>query len=387
MKNKNLKWIAMAIILILLLGLVIAYGSKTKETETTAKTPKISEKITEETIKDTYTGIEDVYVLKDAKDIDYLEWVLYDKDVVKDIKVDSSKVDTSKEGEYKLTYKVTVDCKALTKYTKNTYKNSKNKTVSITKKATVVDSAKAQELANSNNTVYSGKGETVKKSDGSTVKTEQEAPASTTTTGGSVVNSSNKEKVNPRTTAKPSNNNNSRNSSNSGSNNGGNSNKPGKPGSGSNSTGNTNKPGKPNSGPNNSNSGNSSNTEKPAHKHNWVNITKTVNHPAVTHQEDVYENRQVKVKDAWDEKVYVKTVITCRQCGFTTSSPDEMENHMLENGHSCSSRDIYKTVHHDAVYETQRVKVGTRTVTDKAAWTETVVIGQKCSSCGATKKE
>ena len=124
---------------------------------------------------------------------------------------------------------------------------------------------------------------------------------------------------------------------------------------------------------------------KPSHTHTWVNITKTVNHPAVTHQEDVYENRQVKVKDAWDEKVYVKTVITCRQCGFTTSSPDEMENHMLENGHSCSSRDIYKTVHHDAVYETQRVKVGTRTVTDKAAWTETVVIGQKCSSCGKRK--
>lgn len=386
MKNKNLKWIAMAIILILLLGFVIAYGSKTKETGTTAKTPKISEKITEETIKDTYTGIEDVYVLKDAKDIDYLEWVLYDKDVVKDIKVDSSKVDTSKEGEYKLTYKVTVDCKALTKYTKNTYKNSKNKTVSITKKATVVDSAKAQELANSNNTVYSGKGETVKKSDGSTVKTEQEAPASTTTTGGSVVNSSNKEKVNPRTTAKPSNNNNSRNSSNSGSNNGGNSNKPSKPGSGSNSTGNINKPGKPNSGSNSSNSGSSSNS-KPSHTHNWVNVTKTVNHPAVTHQEDVYENRQVKVKDAWDEKVRVDAGAECRQCGYRTTNPDDMDMHCLEYGHTSHNITENKTVHHDAVYETKRVKTGTRTVTDKPAWTETVVIGQKCTSCGATKKE
>ena len=114
-------------------------------------------------------------------------------------------------------------------------------------------------------------------------------------------------------------------------------------------------------------------------------MTKTVNHPAKTHQEDVYENRQVKVKDAWDEKVYVKTVKTCRQCGFSTSNPSGMTNHMLENGHSCSSQNIYKTVHHDAVYETQRVKVGTRTVTDKAAWTETVVIGQKCSSCGKRK--
>lgn len=143
---------------------------------------------------------------------------------------------------------------------------------------------------------------------------------------------------------------------------------------------------KPSSGSNNSNSGSSSNN-KPSHTHNWANVTKTVNHPAKTHQEDVYENRQVKVKDAWDEKVYVKTVKTCRQCGFSTSSPSEMTNHMLENGHSCSSQDIYKTVHHDAVYETKRVKTGTKTVVDKPAWTETVVTGKKCTSCGATKKE
>lgn len=151
--------------------------------------------------------------------------------------------------------------------------------------------------------------------------------------------------------------------------------------SGSNNTGSSNKP---SSGSNNSNSGSSSNN-KTSHTHNWVNVTKIVNHPAVTHQEVVYENRRVKVKDAWDEKVYVKTVKTCRQCGFSTSNPSEMTNHMLENGHSCSSQDIYETVHHDAVYETQRVKVGTKTVVDKAAWTETVVTGKKCSFCGETK--
>ena len=110
-----------------------------------------------------------------------------------------------------------------------------------------------------------------------------------------------------------------------------------------------------------------------------------MNHPAVTHQEDVYENRQVKVKDAWDEKVYVGTTIVCRQCGYTTSDQESMDVHMLETGHSATSKNNYKTVHHDAVYETQRVKVGTRTVTDKAAWIETVVVGQKCSSCGKRK--
>lgn len=168
-----------------------------------------------------------------------------------------------------------------------------------------------------------------------------------------------------------------------------------KPSSGSNSTGNTSKPDsgsnnggsskKPSSGSNNSNSGNSSSTEKPAHKHNWVNVTKTVNHPAETHQEDVYEDRQVKVKDAWDEQVKTGAAQECRQCGFRTTDGDAMTEHMLENGHSCHTVYTYETVHHDAVYETQRVKVGTKTVVDKAAWTETVVTGQKCSSCGETK--
>lgn len=156
-------------------------------------------------------------------------------------------------------------------------------------------------------------------------------------------------------------------------------------GNNSSSSSNTGSSSKPSSGSNSSNSGNSSSTEKPAHKHNWVNVTKTVNHPAETHQEDVYEDRQVKVKDAWDEQVKTGTAQECRQCGFRTTDGDAMTEHMLENGHSCHTVYTYETVHHDAVYETQRVKVGTKTVTDKAAWTETVVTGQKCSFCGETK--
>ena len=178
-------------------------------------------------------------------------------------------------------------------------------------------------------------------------------------------NKSNSSARNTGSTNKPS----------SGSNNGGTTNKP------SSSSGNTNKP---SSGSNNSNNGNSSNN-KPSHTHNWVNVTKTVNHPAETHQEDVYEDRQVKVKDAWDEQVKTGTAQECRQCGFRTTDGDAMTEHMLENGHSCHTVYTYETVHHDAVYETQRVKVGTKTVTDKADWTETVVTGQKCSFCGETK--
>lgn len=426
-------------------------AKKDAKVESTSKVATNSTKLNEDAIKDTYTGIGDMYVLEGSKDVDYLDGVLYDSSIVKGIDVDSSKVDTSKTGKYKITFGITANRTAYdafrdafiksetmkdktstdkTKTDKGSADKTKTETVKVKKDTVVVNRDEAQKLADQNKLVRTDNGETVKKSDGTEVKTEQKAPASTAVTGGNVVDASAKTEVKPETTAAPTmspeeakkeeskkdnkkeetkkpstsggkdnsgstskpgsgsnstGNTNKPGRPNSGSNNGGNSNKPGKPGSGSNSAGNTNKPGKPNSGSNSSNSGNSSNN-KPSHTHNWVNITKTVNHPAVTHQEDVYENRQVKVKDAWDEKVYVKTVKTCRQCGFSTSNPSEMTNHMLENGHSCSSQDIYKTVHHDAVYETQRVKVGTKTVVDKAAWTETVVTGKKCTSCGETKK-
>ena len=449
----------------MVVGVATGCGAK-KDTkvESTNKVATNSAKLGEDAIKDTYTGIGDMYVLEGSKDVDYLDGVLYDSSIVKGIDVDSSKVDTSKTGNYKITFSITADRTAYdafrdafiksetakdktsadkTKTDKKSADKVKTETVKVKKDTVVVNRDEAQKLADQDKLVRTDNGETVKKSDGTEVKTEQKAPASTAVTGGNVVDASAKTEVKPEITATPtmdpkeeakkdkeakkeetkkeeskkdnkkeetkkpstsggkdnsgsthkpgSGSNSTGNTSkpgrpNSGSNNGGNSNKPGKPGSGSNSTGNTNKPGKPNSGSNNSNSGNSSNN-KPSHTHNWVNITKTVNHPAVTHQEDVYENRQVKVKDAWDEKVYVGTTIVCRQCGYTTSDQESMDMHMLETGHSATSKNNYKTVHHDAVYETQRVKVGTKTVVDKPAWTETVVTGKKCSSCGATKKE
>lgn len=184
-------------------------------------------------------------------------------------------------------------------------------------------------------------------------------------------NTNSENKSNSSGTSNKNNGNNSSSSSNTGSSS--------KPSSGSSSTN------KPSSGSNSSNGGNSSSTENPAHKHSWVNVTKTVNHPAETHQEDVYEDRQVKVKDAWDEQVKTGSTAVCRQCGYRTTDNNAMDMHCLEEGHSSTWETNYTTVHHDAVYETQRVKVGTKTVVDKAAWTETVVTGQKCSSCGETK--
>lgn len=431
MKNKNVKRISMILVALMVAGAATGCGAK-KDTkvESTKEVATNSTKLDEDAIKDTYTGIEDMYVLEGSKDVDYLDGVLYDSSIVNGIDVDSSKVDTSKTGNYKITFSITADRTAYdtfrdafiksetvkdkmstdkTKTDKGSADKTKTETVKVKKETVVVNKDEAQKLADQNKLVRTDNGETVKKSDGTEVKTEQKAPASTAVTGGDVVDASAKAEVKPETTATPTmdpkeeakkeeskkadkKEEAKKPSTSDGKDNSGSTNKPS---SGSNSAGNTSKPNsgsnnggssnKPSSGSNNSNGGNSSNTEKPAHKHNWVNVTKTVNHPAETHQEDVYEDRQVKVKDAWDEQVRVDAGAECRQCGYRTTNPDDMTMHCLEYGHSSHNISEYKTVHHDAVYETQRVKVGTKTVVDKAAWTETVVTGQKCSSCGETK--
>lgn len=421
----------MILVALMVAGAATGCGAK-KDTkvESTKEVATNSTKLDEDAIKDTYTGIEDMYVLEGSKDVDYLDGVLYDSSIVNGIEVDSSKVDTSKTGNYKITFSITADRTAYdtfrdafiksetvkdkmstdkTKTDKGSADKTKTETVKVKKETVVVNKDEAQKLADQNKLVRTDNGETVKKSDGTEVKTEQKAPASTAVTGGDVVDASAKAEVKPETTATPTmdpkeeakkeeskkadkKEEAKKPSTSDGKDNSGSTNKPS---SGSNSTGNTSKPNsgsnnggssnKPSSGSNNSNGGNSSNTEKPAHKHNWVNVTKTVNHPAETHQEDVYEDRQVKVKDAWDEQVRVDAGAECRQCGYRTTNPDDMGMHCLEYGHSSHNISEYKTVHHDAVYETQRVKTGTKTVVDKAAWTETVVTGQKCSFCGETK--
>ena len=424
MTNKNVKRISMILAALMVAGAATGCGAKKDaKVESTSKVATNSTKLDEDAIKDTYTGIGDMYVLEGSKDVDYLDGVLYDSSIVKGIDVDSSKVDTSKTGNYKITFSITADRTAYnafrdafiksktakdktsadkTKTDKESADKVKTETVKVKKDTVVVNRDEAQKLADQDKLVRADNGETVKKSDGTEVKTEQKAPASTAVTGGNVVDASAKTEVKPEITATPTmdpkeeakkeetkkeeakkddKKEETKKPSTSGS--------TSKPDSGSNkpNSGNSSnsKPShKPDSGSNKPNNGNSSNN-KPSHTHTWVNVTKTVNHPAVTHQEDVYENRQVKVKDAWDEKVKTGAVQECRQCGYRTTDPDAMGEHMLENGHSCHTVYTYETVHHDAVYETQRVKTGTKTVVDKAAWTETVVTGQKCSSCGKRK--
>jgi len=135
---------------------------------------------------------------------------------------------------------------------------------------------------------------------------------------------------------------------------------------------------------NSSNSSNSNNSKPAEHTHNWVAQYKTVNVPEKGH------NEQVLVQAAYDEQVPITEMqefSICNQCGadITGNTTAHMKNSYL-NGGNCSGyhsewREVvtgYKTVHHDAVYET-------RYVVDSPATTKQELTGYKCSGCGKTK--
>ena len=168
-----------------------------------------------------------------------------------------------------------------------------------------------------------------------------------------------------------------------------------------------------------------------AHTHNWVAVTKTVHHDAVTSQvwkEDTAAwDETVVTKTAWDEQVlsqaaYDEPVLVseaydepvygrvdiCNNCGHEFWDPsDDINEHMAAgcwSGWHTEPRQIgtthhdavYNTVHHDAVYTTVHHDAETtvvhhdatghyETVVTQAAWDETVTTGYKCSGCGATK--
>lgn len=148
----------------------------------------------------------------------------------------------------------------------------------------------------------------------------------------------------------------------------------------SNSSSNNSSPSKPSN-----NSGSNSSSSKPAeHTHDWVAQYKTVNVPEKGH------NEQVLVQAAYDEQVPItemKAYSICNDCGadITGNTYEHVKDHMINDtgngGYHTEWRETvtgYKTVHHDAVYET-------RYVVDSLATTKQELTGYKCSGCGKTK--
>ena len=134
-----------------------------------------------------------------------------------------------------------------------------------------------------------------------------------------------------------------------------------------------------------SGSSSSSSSSSQTHTHNWNPIIDKVYHDEVGHWEDVV------VTPAWTENVPVyeeRELSICNGCGkdITNDPWGHIEEQMLQGNTSCGG-------YHS---QWQQVQVGTNAVNhpavtekkwvvDKAAWTETVTTGYKCSGCGETK--
>ena len=132
--------------------------------------------------------------------------------------------------------------------------------------------------------------------------------------------------------------------------------------------------------------------------HEWVDVTTTVHHDAVTEQVWVVDqaayDEEVVIEAAWDEEVETgEWQYVCASCGFATQSESELDNHLVatleDPNHTGSyySAPVTTTVHHEAVTETVHhdEEGHYETKVTQEAYDETVVTGQKCSKCGATK--
>ena len=132
--------------------------------------------------------------------------------------------------------------------------------------------------------------------------------------------------------------------------------------------------------PSNNNSSNSNNSKPAEHTHNWVAQYKTVNVPEKGH------NEQVLVQAAYDEQVPQYQDLErsiCNQCGadITNNIDAHFKSSWDCSGYHMEFQQVltgYKTVHHEAVYET-------RYVVDSPATTKQELTGYKCSGCGKTR--
>ena len=108
MKKKKL----MSILIIASMAASFCIGCGGKSASVAEAGNQSESKYTEEDIKELISGIENHYVLQNAKNVDYMYGVeVSDKadmaDIIKDIKVDASKVKEKNTGTYTITYTVT----------------------------------------------------------------------------------------------------------------------------------------------------------------------------------------------------------------------------------------------------------------------------------------
>lgn len=349
------------------------------------------------------TGVKDITVAE-GTDVNLNDLVYADKNIVKSVDIDDSKVDYSKAGTYEVIYTITFDGDKFRDYVKehNINVNFDTDGDTIVVKTTVTVTVATKEdadnaIANGNTDVVTpetkesvAENNKAKANDNAVASKPAEKPA------GNTGNSNASKHENSGNSG----NNSSNNNANAGNNGNGNSGNNGNHNGNSNgNNGNHNSNNGDNNGGNNGNHNcNNKPTEKP-HVHKYVEISRTdptctadevitkkcscgdvitesngkalghnmVHHNAVTHTE------QKLVKDAYDEPIY-KNGYQCNVCGKFFENDDDALDHVLFD---CTKGATYSTAHnvivgythHDAVYETV-------TITDVEAYDE-------CSRCGA----
>lgn len=398
-------------------------------------------------------GMDDVTVVQGANEPNLLHGITYDGDIVENIEAQSD-MDLDTPGTYKVTYQVTVNAEKLAEYltvddasTESVVEEQENldpepekeatkddtdidsaytvddhPTIEVEKEVTVVGKGTATDMADQDRIVISDGNTTVAKSDGSTVEEEVKVPESTEKKGTVAIDAVTKEKVSgeiseetaPEETTKAKeedlseteaksdtkSDKKSETKKNSKTDKKESATKTDKKETVKSETKeNTKSETKKKSGssgtvttPAATVKPTESTKQEAAHTHKWVQQYKTetipakthtvhhdaeyktVHHDAVTHEEPIYEGHYV-----------------CTVCGLDMGrSESALDAHGAETGHG---------------YSVEQVQVGTRTVTDQAAYDEKVLVkdaydetvvdtpestkqvpnGYKCSECGATK--
>lgn len=398
-------------------------------------------------------GMDNVTVVQGAKDPNLLHGITYDGDIVENIEAQSD-MDLDTPGTYKVTYQVTVNAEKLAEYltvddasTESVVEEQENldpepekeatkddtdidsaytvddhPTIEVEKEVTVVGKGTATDMADQDRIVISDGNTTVAKSDGSTVEEEVKVPESTEKKGTVAIDAVTKEEVSGEiseetaseetTKAKEEDLSETEAKSDTKSDKKSETKKNSKTDKKESATKTDKKETVKSETKENTKSetkkkpGSSGTVTTPAvtvkptestkqeaaHTHKWVQQYKTetipakthtvhhdaeyktVHHDAVTHEEPIYEGHYV-----------------CTVCGLDMGrSESALDAHGAETGHG---------------YSVEQVQVGTRTVTDQAAYDEKVLVkdaydetvvdtpestkqvpnGYKCSECGATK--
>lgn len=408
---------------------------------------------TESDVAVAVAGMNNVTVVQGAKDPNLLHGITYDGDIVENIEAQSD-MDLDTPGTYKVTYQITVNAEKLAEYltvddasTESVVEEQENldpepekeatkedtdidsaytvddhPTIEVEKEVTVVGKGTATDMADQDRIVISDGNTTVAKSDGSTVEEEVKVPESTEKKGIVAIDAVTKEEVSgeiseeaaPEETTKADeedlskteaksdtkSDKKSETKKNSKTDKKESATKTDKKETVKSETKETTKSEtkkKPGSSgtvttPAATVKPTESTKQEAAHTHKWVRQYKTetipakthtvhhdaeyktVHHDAVTHKEPIYENHTI-----------------CTVCGVDLGTSEAaLDEHMAATGHG---------------YSVEPVQVGTRTVTDQAAYDEKVLVkdaydetvvdtpestkqvpnGYKCSECGATK--